>query len=815
MTEWLIGDYRIIGDLGAGGMASVYLAVHRDVPNLKVVLKKLKDRTLVDRFIREADKLALLSGHPGICQIRHFFDHEGDFYIAMEHIDGGNLGQLIDSEDGLEHDRALEIMLSVLHTLDFAHRKGISHRDIKPTNIMVDKHGQVKVIDFGIAKGKFDSDLTTVGTRLGSPRYMPPEQYSPDRKTDWARCDVYAVGGTLYHALTGRPPFKATDLLDLKDEKERGEIAPPSGIDSALSRELDTVILRALAVDPVDRHADAAEMLADLQSVTKCDLPTMLVSPPEQDLECTLDGTLAKTQPAHDPPPASSAVPELEQEPESLLETVPMIAQEPEPGQRSEPTPSSPPEPPLLSSPGDRRRRGAMLAAGVLMLVLAAVGIRHITQDNRGGTEVVPPMVRITNAIGMELVQIPEGTFLMGSASREPERKSDETQHQVTISRPFFMSTTEVTQEQWLSVMGDNPSRFRECGGDCPVDSVSWQDAIRFCNLLSELDGRHPVYVLDDREVTWTRDAGGYRLPTEAEWEYACRAGTETPFNTGDCLATDLANYHGEISYEGCQAGLNRQRPIRAGSFPPNAFGLDDMHGNVWEWCWDWYGDYPDAEHITDPSGPPVGERRVLRGGAWSRSAEFCRSANRTGNFLSFRRDCDGFRVVLPCIEEEPDTTVVDRTIPGTVVVTIDPAGGTLYVDGSLVGSDLDGRTLELPPGAHIVRVEHPGSTEGVLKRQVDVITGSNQDLAFVFTFTPKTEFGTVRIGSRPGWGYDIYIDGERQDRPTPAEFTLPVGKHVIKVIAVLDGVAREQEMEITIVPGHNDNRFFEFDQAD
>jgi len=809
MTERLIGNYRIIDDLGAGGMASVHLAVHRDVPNLKVVLKKLNDRRLVDRFKREADKLALLGGQPGICQIRHFFDHADDFYIAMEYIDGRNLGQLIEAEGGLGRERALEIMLAVLHALDFAHRQGIYHRDIKPTNIMVDKDGLVKIIDFGLAKGKFDTDLTSVGTQLGSPRYMPPEQYSPVKNTEWSRCDVYAVGGTLYHALTGCPPFKATEYFELREEKLRGRIAPPSSINPMLSRELDAVILRAQAVDPADRYVDAAEMLVDLKSATDCNIPAATASPPEQDLERTYEGPPEESPAASKPPippvPVSGALPE----------TVPVSESPPES------MPSPPPESTTQPSSGGRWPRKMMLVATcALVLILVAVGIWWITNRDDGEelnddavkSGIIGPTTRVTNSLGMELVLIPDGAFLRGSSLRELMRKSDEEQHRVTISRPFYMSTTEVTQEQWFSVMEDNPSHFRECGGNCPVDSVDWFDAIRFCNLLSEVEGLSPVYVQDGGDVTWTRDAKGYRLPTEAEWEYACRAGTETAFHTGDCLVTDQANYHGEYPYEGCKEGLTRGKTTRAGSYAANDYGLVDMHGNVWEWCWDWYGDYPVEAMATDPSGPAAGDRRILRGGAWSRHAEHCRSANRTGQYPGYRRDCDGLRVVLDCKDNDSEAADKDTPDLGTVVVTIDPAGGTLYVDDRLVDSDLDGRTMEVAPGAHIVRVEHPGSIEGSQERHIDVRGGGSQDLTFAFTLKPIPEYGTIRVGSSPGWGYDIYIDGILHTKTTNAQLTLAAGKHVIKVAAVVDGVAREQTREITIVPGDNGKQFFILD---
>lgn len=220
---------------------------------------------------------------------------------------------------------------------------------------------------------------------------------------------------------------------------------------------------------------------------------------------------------------------------------------------------------------------------------------------------------KITNSLGMEFVYIQPGTFTMGSPPDEAGRDNDETQHQVTLTRGFYLQTTEVTQGQWQAVMGSNPSYFKNCGNDCPVEQVSWNDAQEFIRRLNQREG-----------------GAGYRLPTEAEWEYAARAGTTTPFHAGTCLFTDKANYDGNYPLSGCAKGECRKNTVRVGSFAPNAWGLYDMHGNVWEWCQDWYGNYP-SESVTDPTGPSGGSDRVYRGGSWYNHARLCRSAVRYG----------------------------------------------------------------------------------------------------------------------------------------------------------------------------------------
>jgi len=245
-------------------MATVFLASHVDVPNLKTVLKKLTDPKLADRFRREADKLALLDGYSGICQIKHFFEHDGDFYIVMEYIDGPTLDELVKADPPPDLERVLQITRAILTTLEYAHRQGIVHRDIKPTNIMIDRVGQVKIIDFGVAKGEADTDLTQVGTSLGSPRYMAPEQFSPKGALDWVRCDIYAVGVTLYYLLARSLPFRGANIYEMCQAKQQDDLPPPSHFNALIPPEVDAVVARAMARDPGDRFATAAEMRAAL-----------------------------------------------------------------------------------------------------------------------------------------------------------------------------------------------------------------------------------------------------------------------------------------------------------------------------------------------------------------------------------------------------------------------------------------------------------------------------------------------------------------------------------------------------------------------
>ena len=232
------------------------------------------------------------------------------------------------------------------------------------------------------------------------------------------------------------------------------------------------------------------------------------------------------------------------------------------------------------------------------------------------------------NGVFLEMIAIPGGTFLMGSPENEAERSSDESpQHQVTVPS-FFMGKYQLTQAQYQAIMGDNPSSFK--GNNRPVENVSWDHAVAFCENLNQNTGKN------------------YRLPSEAEWEYACRAGTKTPFSFGDNITTDLVNYDGNYPYKSAPKGKYREKTTDVGTFPPNAFGLYDMHGNVWEWCEDeWHENYINAP--TDGiawNSPSVSNTKLLRGGSWLYVAGRCRAASRIRFSRGIRFGNYGFRVV-------------------------------------------------------------------------------------------------------------------------------------------------------------------------
>ncbi|MFA5258000.1 MAG: SUMF1/EgtB/PvdO family nonheme iron enzyme, partial [Opitutales bacterium] len=251
---------------------------------------------------------------------------------------------------------------------------------------------------------------------------------------------------------------------------------------------------------------------------------------------------------------------------------------------------------------------------------------------------------------GIEMVWITAGTFLMGSPEDEAERSSDETQHSVTISKGYWLGKYVVTQAQWQAVMGNNPSFFSGAGGNAPVEQISWDDAMEFCRKLTE------------KERAAERIPLGYEysLPTEAQWEYACRAGTKTPFHYGSSLDSGMANFDGDKPYGNGAKGEARGKTSTVGLFKPNAWGLYDMHGNVWEWCIDWFGDYPPGS-ATDPVGLATGTSRSFRGGCWFYGANYCRSAFRNRGSPDIRFSDLGFRLAIRPVDPSANSSAAAR----------------------------------------------------------------------------------------------------------------------------------------------------------
>ncbi len=263
----------------------------------------------------------------------------------------------------------------------------------------------------------------------------------------------------------------------------------------------------------------------------------------------------------------------------------------------------------------------------VLLVVIGSVAVASAVEPKTVRTTKSPPKeltVDLGKGVKLEMVLIPSGEFMMGSPDSEKDTASDEKpQHRVRITKPFYLGKYLVTQEQWEAAMGNNLSEFK--GPKNPVEQVNWDDCQKFVDKLNRRQGN---------------PAGKFVLPTEAQWEYACRAGSKTRY----CFGHDASKLDEYAWYE--KNSDDKTHPV--GEKKPNAWGLYDMHGNVWEWCQDWYNDdyYADSPK-DDPMGPATGSARVIRGGSWCNPVKFCRSAGRGGEMSGRRNDSLGFRVSL------------------------------------------------------------------------------------------------------------------------------------------------------------------------
>ena len=320
---------------------------------------------------------------------------------------------------------------------------------------------------------------------------------------------------------------------------------------------------------------------------------------------------------------------------------------------------------------GIRKAGGFSSVAGLVMVILLqparaerekppsgpedALTWAEVSKEQEAAARKLAVPVAFTNSIGMRFVLIPSGKFMMGSAdsakearakcvgiTAAPEWAEDEhPRHKVRLTSAFYMSIHEVTGAQLKTVAatGKKKKKRRSDGKGSPAHNVPWDEAVKFSEEISKREGRT------------------YRLPTEAEWEYACRAGTTTPFCFGETISTNHANYNWSVAYGSGQKVETKTKrgPVPVGSSPPNAWGLYDMHGNVWEWCWDWYGKYGEGA-ATDPKGPSNGTQRVVRGGCWLNSPGVCRSAKRNSHSPTGPPDNTGFRVIVEVKPLGPDT---------------------------------------------------------------------------------------------------------------------------------------------------------------
>lgn len=609
------GDYELLSPLGQGGMATVYLARHRPMRRNVAVKVIHGDHSraipFVRRFRREIETTARLS-HPHIVTAFDAGEHEGVPYLVTEYVSGIDLSQLVKRDGRLPWQTAVRYVMQAADALRYAHEHGIIHRDVKPSNLLVDNQGLIKLLDLGLARflGEDDngeaenfSQLTEHGTIVGTVDFMAPEQARSPSLADH-RADIYGLGCTLHYLVTGKPMFSGeTRFARMLAHREE---TPPrlTATIPDVPRELDALFLTMVAKEPDARPANMRELIDHFAAI--CD--GRVINGPT-----SVGAWLRSRLPAI----ASLTV--------SAVTIIALRVVGPHVGFG---TPvRSQVHPTVVSRPPATVRPNYPLAT-----VDAPCEVSRVAEIQAELAKQIDMPIVWHNEVGIKFQLIPGGTFVMGQAPEKyragwVELVSDRNggfvnypapPHLVRITRPFYLATTETTVAQFRlfvseasptldsdrsGAWGEENGRWvlrrwyswsnlgeRPVADDHPVSNISWNDALKYCEwLTSRSDGRER-----------------YRLPTEAEWEFACRAGTTTHWSFGDNIG-ELAEYG--WCRTNAEGGLHPVATRR-----PNPFGLFDMHGSKQEWCADWFGQVNRSE-ATDPVGPAAGQHKVRRGG--------------------------------------------------------------------------------------------------------------------------------------------------------------------------------------------------------
>lgn len=644
-----IGNFRLIEEIGHGGMGIVLKAhdkkLKRDVA-IKVLAPYLAaDAEAVQRFVREAQSAAAVR-HDNVVTIHAVDEANGGPFLVMELINGESLQDRI-KRGPLPADEIVQFGIQIALGLDAAHRLGLIHRDIKPANILLESQSEpgepnvarVKITDFGLARVTSESAITRHGFIAGTPPYMSPEQ--ANGKPLDHRSDLFSLGSVLYTLCTGQVAFQAESAIAVLRRVTDHEPEPIQPVNPAIPDWLCEVIAKLMAKRPEDRIQSAKEV-ADL--LTQCQAPSRERC--DRPTTATLNRTLIAVA-------LLAGV---------VLAVVFSRVRDPRPKELdlTATNPSARPQAEGLSYDATKAPPRA----------IAPFNDEQARQHQEAWAAHLKLPVEFTNTIGMRFRLIPPGEFLMGSTPEEIEAElkrpgliqhlhfwrtpieSEGPQHKVVLTKPIYVGVTEVTQAQYEWVMGTNPSHFSATGkgkeavadletGNFPVETVSWYESAEFCAKLSQQEKLKPFNGLSDQTVT-TLEGTGYRLPTEAEWEFACRAGTTMRFWSGD-ENEDL------IQAGWCSSNAG-DRTHAASELKANPFGLSDMHGNVWEWVhdgWDpkFYGQF--QENVaSDPFCPrSAGTMPMRRGGSFMQVPELVRSSSR---LLYHTNGEMGFRVVLP-----------------------------------------------------------------------------------------------------------------------------------------------------------------------
>jgi formylglycine-generating enzyme required for sulfatase activity len=639
--------------IAKGGFAEVYLAFDRNL-NKKVAIKRfVKDAGTAGSVIKEIQK-SIDFNHPNIiryfnCFTQEYKDHLGrtitEEYGVMEYANAGNLGDIIKGDRKLSEEQFKQIVLGILDGLQYLHSRqpALIHRDLKPSNILLhEENGQLipKICDFGISK-ELQGTVSQTGTAaLGTIDYMAPEQINGSAPSP--ATDLWAVGCMVYEYFVGQSPFgKATQGASAQQVYYKvlnGQI--DKNAMQQIPEPFRALVKQCLVVDREKRVKSAVEgkeiLLGDGK---KPDGGSFIIPPKVLKAIMVTAAVLLFTGAAWWIWPSAQeerSSSEETMESETLIENAPVVQEKPvglapssdiwqqeeKQGVEEETQRLAEERASLEKQRQDLEKQKQQDATAEKQRQKQSAA-----QQQQASSSLLTPIQKLIN----DMVSIPGESFDMGCSPGDDMCWDWESpRHWVTLSA-FKMGKFEVTQAQWRAVMGtsaslSDPSYFKNCD-NCPVEQVSWNDIVNeFILKLNRMTGMN------------------FRLPTEAEWEYAARGGATTRFYTGGCLSTHQANYDGNYPASGCSSGTYREKTLPVGSFSPNGYGLHDMHGNVWEWCSDWYGTYSSGNQ-TNPKGPSTGASRVFRGGGWGRSARRCRVSDRYGSTPADRHSDLGFRL--------------------------------------------------------------------------------------------------------------------------------------------------------------------------
>ena len=655
-----LGHYEILQVLGQGAFGIVFKAFDEKLHRL-VAIKVLNPQMAATspprkRFLREARSAAAIR-HENIVQV-YSVEEQPLPYLVMEYIDGQTLQQKLDGTGPLELSEILKIGRQLATGLAAAHAKGLIHRDIKPGNILLERGVEqcVKITDFGLARAADDASLTKTGLISGTPMYMAPEQANGAALDH--RTDLFSLGSVLYVMASGRPPFRADKPIAVLKRVTEETPRPIQQIIPEVPDWLCAIITKLHSKKRGDRFQSAreiADVLANCEAQLKAHsglkdfslIPQAKAQPAGWwkwvavvALVCPLlaFGLYAFTRPGWKPRVARNGT---TQPPTTDLIKSEIVPSPVLPAKQTTPTPA-----------------------------IAPFDAVQAKKHQEAWAKQLGVPVDYINTIGMKFMLIPPGEFPMGGTPADIEAalktvgedqgwqdliKSEAPVRKVVLTQPIYLGVHEVTQVEYEKIIGTTPSFFAEMGAgkdavagmdttSHPVECVSWNDAVEFCAKLSQREKLKAFHFRAGEMIT-PLDGTGYRLPTQAEWEFACRAGTTNGYWSGG-KDEDLIRAGWSVTNSG-------GRTHAVGELKANPFGLYDIHGNVWEWVHDeWnptnYGQLQETSPLESNRITSADSQRLSRGGSWYHLASLCRSSTRFAHEPKRRDLTIGFRVALP-----------------------------------------------------------------------------------------------------------------------------------------------------------------------